>query len=212
VDIRVNRIKVGEYRTNCYLVTNKDKETLIIDPGAEPQKIIEQLEKEHNLNVKYILLTHAHFDHVLAVDEIKLKYPKADVIVGEEDIPLLHQVSLQGVFVGQVFYNPKSQVIAVSEGSLLPYGDDVIKVFSTPGHSKGGVCFQIGNLLFTGDTLFYHTYGRVDLPEASIKDMRGSLDKLLNMEENLVVYPGHGIETTIGQEKDYYDHNPYWVD
>jgi glyoxylase-like metal-dependent hydrolase (beta-lactamase superfamily II) len=76
VDIRVNRIKVGEYRTNCYLVTNKDKETLIIDPGAEPQKIIEQLEKEHNLNVKYILLTHAHFDHVMAVDEIKLKYPR----------------------------------------------------------------------------------------------------------------------------------------
>jgi glyoxylase-like metal-dependent hydrolase (beta-lactamase superfamily II) len=209
VDIKVNRIKVGEYRTNCYLVTNQDKETVIIDPGSEPQKIIEQLEKEKDLNVKYILLTHAHFDHVMAVDDLKFKYPKADVIIGEDDIPLLQKMSLQGLFAGEILHVPKAQVIAVSEGSLIPYGDSGIKVFSTPGHSKGGVCFQMDDILFTGDTLFYHTYGRVDLPESSIKDMRESLYKLLGMDENLIVYPGHGIETTIGQEKDYYSHNPF---
>lgn len=205
--MQLRKIIVGKIKTNCYIVTEDSGETFVVDPGGDAQEIIQELEKTPNLDVRYILLTHAHYDHILAVDDLKFKYPKADVILGEGDVSLYHNLPIQGLYAKEIYHRPSAEVYPVSDGSFLPFGDDVIKVIHTPGHSKGGVCYLFSEVLFSGDTIFYHTYGRTDLPEASDVDIKTSIYKLMALPKTTFVYPGHGKPTSIGEEKEFYGIN-----
>jgi len=201
--IRQKILKVGDLNTNCYILSNRNGETAIIDPGDEAARIIEEIERTKNLTLKYVLLTHGHFDHVLAVDDLYIKYPYTSIIIANEDIDLFRNLSLQGAYVGKTLHNPKAEVVAVSEGSTLRFGDETISVIYTPGHTKGSVCFKIADSLYSGDTIFYHTRGRIDLPTSQPSSMKESIDKILRLPDKTSIYPGHGRDTTIKEEKQF---------
>lgn len=205
--MEIKKITVGRIKTNCYIVSLENGETFLVDPGDEAEKIIIELEKIPNLNLRYILLTHGHFDHVLAVDELKERFPKTDVIIHENDLSLLRALPEQGLFVGFVLKKSKSEVVTVTNGTYLPFGEENIEVIATPGHSRGGVCYLFDKTLFSGDTIFWHTYGRTDLPESNEADLKQSLTKLLRLPEETFVYPGHGRATFIGEEKRFWRYN-----
>lgn len=198
----LKKFVIGDIENNCYLLTSAG-EALVVDPTGESKELLAALE-ESKAFLRYILLTHGHYDHVLGVDWLKAKYPKANVIIGEDDISLLHLLREQGFYVGEILPKVHSEVVAVTEGSALPFGDEVIKVIASPGHTKGSVCYEIDGLLFSGDTLFYHTYGRIDLPFSEPGEMKESLGRLFGLDGKLRVLPGHGKETTIKEEKEFY--------
>lgn len=202
----IKTIKVGAERTNCYLVSDTAGNAFVVDPGSEFQVIEQELKKIKNLKLKYILLTHGHYDHVQAVDDLKYAYPQTRVLIGGGDAEYIRKMAEQGAFVGKILKNIKTAVAAVSEGTILPFGTDNIKVFSTPGHTPGGLCYLVNNCLFSGDTLFWHTIGRTDLPLASGEDLMVSITKLTELPGETIVYPGHGRGTSIGEE---IQHNPF---
>lgn len=198
--INLRELTVGDLRTNCYIV-NASNETFVVDPGEEAARIIAELEQNHQVHLRYILLTHGHFDHVMAVDDLVIKYPHVSVLIHEDDIKLLRETAEQGLFVGKKLHRVVSEVVAVSDGSEMPFGNGNIKVTHTPGHTRGSVCYQIEDYLFTGDTVFYHTYGRIDLPWSEPSEMKDSINKVLTLPESLQILPGHGKESTVGEER-----------
>lgn len=203
-ELKIHKLVVGAIDTNCYIVESPDGEVAVIDPGDESAKIIEELEKIKNLHLRYILLTHGHFDHVLAVDDLKIKYPRADIMIHENDIYLLKNLKAQRFFVGEIYHKVESEIMAISDGSELPFFNVNIKTIATPGHTPGEVCYLLVKNLFSGDTLFYHAYGRTDLPGGDFEIMKESLRKIILLPEDIKVYPGHGRETSIKEEKNYF--------
>jgi glyoxylase-like metal-dependent hydrolase (beta-lactamase superfamily II) len=208
VVLEIKTLKLGPYRTNCYVVSNERGEAFVIDPGAEPEKVLAELSKIHDLKLKYILLTHAHFDHVGALGEIYEAYPKVPIYLHEDDMKLFSVLPKQGVFVGAIVHRVRAKLEAISDGEYIPFVEDNIKVIHTPGHSGGGVCFLIQDILFSGDTLFYHTIGKTDLPQSDDESMRQSLNRLQSLDTKTLVLPGHGRDSTISEEL---KSNPYLI-
>jgi hydroxyacylglutathione hydrolase len=199
----IKTYKIGNMDNNTYLLVSRG-EALVIDPGGEPTEIIAEI-KNGEAYLRYILLTHGHFDHVLGVETLKESFPEANVIIGEGDLPLVNNLSQQGQFFGETLPDFKvKDVLSVADGASLPFGDELIKVLATPGHTKGSVCYVIDGALFSGDTLFYRTYGRIDLPHSEPASMKESLEKIFDLSKDLVVYPGHGRPTKVGEEKNFY--------
>ena len=161
------------------------------------------------MNLKYILITHGHFDHVYCVSEMKEKFPIAQVLIHKDDMELLKQVPAQCEMMGlEGIKVPCIDGLMDENSHNLTLGDKEIKVIHTKGHSKGGVCYLIDNTLFSGDTLFKDSIGRCDLYGGSFDEIGKSIkEKLFVLDENTLVYPGHGDETSIGYEKKY---NPYF--
>lgn len=201
LDLNIKKFVVGELKTNCYVVSISSGETIIIDPGDDAAMLINELQKIKNIRLRYIFLTHGHFDHVMAVDDLMYKYPGVSLIIGEKDVKLLASVKRQGEYYNLKISNISSRPMPVSEGSSLPFGPYKIEVIETPGHTKGSVCYKIEDHLFSGDTIFYHNYGRIDLPYSSPADMRDSIDKVLSFPKETRIYPGHGKNTTIEEEQ-----------
>ena len=194
-------VKVGELLTNCYLaVDEKTLETIIIDPGAQAQKIVNAI-KAHELIPIAIINTHAHPDHVGANLSIKNEY----------DIPVYAHLATRQIFdSGSIFYPMMGYSFSigypdqyVSEGKLFDFGESSLIVIHTPGHSAGGIClYDDDNTLFSGDTLFKDGVGRVDLPGGSLRELTSSLeDKLFKLPKETLVYPGHGRQTTLAAEE-----------
>ena len=200
MDLRIQSVKVGSERTNCYIVSARNGETVVIDPGAEPNKIFKLLQNIKNLRLRYILLTHGHFDHVGAVDLLKVQFSEVPIMISENDVRLYRCVPEQGIFVSELLLQPKSELTAIADEEYLPFSETEIEVIATPGHTPGGVCYRIDKTLFTGDTLFYHTVGRTDLPFSDIKKMEASLNKIAHLRSIDSIYPGHGRETTLREE------------
>lgn len=191
---------VGEIRTNCYLVADPDsKKGVVIDPGADFAKIFRIIEK-NGISVKKIIATHGHFDHLGAVNELRKK-TGAEFLIHKEDAIFAESPETNG----STFFGDGS--VAVRADAFLKEGDTVkagaleLKVLHTPGHSPGGICLLAREELFTGDTLFYGSIGRTDFPNASYDIIMNSLKRLQKLLDNTRVYPGHGIFTTIGDEK-----------
>lgn len=197
MDLKIQVAKVGPIKTNCYVVSEKSGEAIVIDPGAEVERILELLS---GLKLKYILLTHGHFDHASAVDDLHTRYPNAPIYLSEYDVKLFNAIPEQGAYAGHIVRKQLSELETVSDGMFLPFADYEIEVIATPGHSEGSVCYRIGDCLFSGDTLFYHTHGRVDLPFSNPQKMVDSLDRILHLHGVKTVYPGHGKTTTIKEE------------
>ena len=183
--MRVYQIQVGNMQNFSYIVADDDtNDAIIIDPSWDLVEL-ELIIKEHNLNVKYIVNTHHHFDHTLGNDEM-IQFTKAPVIQHE-------------------FSELKNDLV-VKDGDFIEFGNTKLKVLHTPGHSQDSICLMGDGKIFTGDTLFVGNCGRIDLPGGSAKDLFHSLfDVLYLLDDDLVLYPGHNYgpseTSTIGQEK-----------
>lgn len=202
-------IVVGPIGTNCYLVVNKEtKNAFVVDPGAQADVIAQRIRREQ-AKLQGILLTHGHFDHIMAVRELKELFP-AEVYAAEKETPLLMDPEAncsRGFGMGSGYIVKPDR--EVKDKEKLTLADVTVEVMETPGHTKGGVCFYIEEekLLFCGDTLFEESIGRSDLPTGSAKELLHSLkEKVLVLPEEVVAFPGHGSSTKIGHEKKY---NPY---
>ena len=196
---------IGE-PTNCYIIFDeKSKETMVIDPAGQCEKIIEMLEIL-KANLKYIYLTHCHGDHTGAVKELQEKMQGKVLIhrldapgLNNPDISLTHYMGLE-----QICLDANS---IVDDGDLLHLGNLELNVIHTPGHTCGGSSLycESEKMVFTGDTLFRGTWGRTDLPTSNFKDILDSItNKLMKLPEETIVYPGHGKSTMIREERPIY--------
>lgn len=200
----LRKLVVGELATNCYIVGSETtREGMVIDPADEASQILKSV-KTADLKVKYIVLTHGHPDHFAALAELK-KATGAQVLVHREDAEILELPPV--VFFGATFPQPPPADRQLEDGETIELGDLKLRVIHTPGHTPGGICLLANNVLFSGDTLFNNGIGRYDLPGGNLEKLMDSLHrKVLTLPEKTVVYPGHGPETTIGDEK---RSNPY---
>jgi len=202
--IEVITIKVGPWETNCYLVTPKGgEESMIIDPGAEPERILSQV---RGLNVRYIINTHGHSDHIGANRAIK-EVSGAKILIHRDDASMLTypRENLSLLWSQEITSPPADRLLEGGEKIRL---DGISwKVIHTPGHSPGGISLLGDNWLFSGDTLFARSVGRTDLPGSSWEVLLESIrEKFLTLDDQVIVYPGHGPSTTIGEERRW---NPF---
>jgi len=199
----LRRLPTGLLSSNCYLIGD-DGEGAIIDPGAKAQDIFE-LVKQSGLKIKYIILTHAHVDHILSVDDIRESL-NAEVMVHEEDAPFLMDAWHNGskLFGLEKTFRPAD--VELKDGDIMKVGDLKLEIMHTPGHTPGGICIKVNDKIFTGDTLFRMSVGRTDLGAGDQEDLMNSLHKLMELEDEIIVYPGHGTATTIGYER---KNNPF---
>lgn len=195
---------VGPLQCNCtVLACEKTLEGVLIDPGDEPQKIIQHL-NNLGVTIKYLLHTHAHFDHIGATKGLKT-HTGAPVCLHEADRFIYEMLPLQGKMFGMHFESAPPIEKVLEDEEVLRFGNHGIQVLHTPGHSPGGVCFKLTGgeeTLFSGDTLFQGSIGRTDLWGGSYDELIKSIKKrLMILDDEIVVFPGHGPSTLIGKEK-----------
>ena len=192
--MEITELTVGAYQTNCYIVTSDDKSAVIVDPGAEADKIINKA-KELGAKVKYILLTHGHFDHIGAADAVKRAFPQCQIVIMKDDEDICRNPLLVG---GD--NAPADPDMLVSDGDVIKVAELSFKYMATPGHTKGSAIIISGDCIFSGDTIMSRTCGRTDLYGGSTKEIRASLKKIGELEGDYKIYPGHGPETSVGYE------------
>lgn len=217
--IEVKTLVLGMVQTNCYIISkSQSKEAIVIDPSAEADKINQYL-KSNDLVCRAIMLTHGHFDHIMAGEELR-ELTGVKIYAHEKELAMLRDPKLNvSSFTGRE-YQLEPDVLLKDEQSLELAGLE-IKVIHTPGHTSGGVCYHISltpeasndfvkkqpGILISGDTLFREDIGRSDLPTGNHHQLIESIvNQLMSLEDDLTVYPGHGQPTTIGHER---SHNRY---
>lgn len=199
--MKVLTLKTGYMAANAYIVYTENKpEAVIIDSGDDIELIMDLI-KEHELKLEKILLTHGHFDHIGAVKDLKER-TGAQVAIHKQEADFLTDPNknLSYIINRQIVQDPAD--IFLEDGDLIRVADMEFKVLHTPGHTEGGVCYKLGKVLFTGDTLFEGSVGRTDLSGGSYEQLMSSIrEKLLVLDDDHLVYPGHGRQTTIGRER-----------
>ncbi|SKA75815.1 Glyoxylase, beta-lactamase superfamily II [Clostridium sp. USBA 49] len=201
----VKRIPVGIYAANCYiLIDDITNECAIIDPGENGDELVEYI-KSLNVLVKFILLTHGHIDHIGAVGQLKEAFG-VKAYINKNDGELIQN----GEFMfGPLKFKGKDVTfnMDVEDGKVFNLGNLSIECIETPGHSPGGVCYKVDDKLFTGDTLFLRSIGRTDLSGGNFDVLIKSIkNKLFTLNDNFIVFPGHGAQTNIKYEK---ENNPF---
>ncbi|MCK9189956.1 MAG: MBL fold metallo-hydrolase [Sphaerochaetaceae bacterium] len=213
----IERLVVGPYETNCYILGEEETGSAwIIDPGAEAASIIEVLESRH-VYPGSVLLTHGHWDHITALPELVKKYPELEIVVGADDAKYLGakgKTNIQKDCSDKTFLQVFDKAFSsLPEPSILLRGRQYLQdcklwAIPTPGHTPGGICYysEEGNFLFSGDTLFAQSIGRTDFPGGSYEDIVKSCRSLMDLDDSVNVLPGHGPATTIRAERT----NPYF--
>lgn len=192
--MEVKVLQVGPIGTNCYILEDeKARAAAIIDPGDEAGRILQVIEDD-GVDVKYILLTHGHYDHTTAVPQLHKALPQAEIYIHRADANGAGSqlFPLAGRIPDLKFYD---------EGDTLALGDMTIQVLHTPGHSKGSVTLKVGDVLFCGDTLFAGSCGRTDLAGGSYAEIMASLKKLGQLPGDYHVCPGHDVTSTLERER-----------
>lgn len=209
--MEILRLIVGPIMTNCYIVWDKDsKDAMIIDPGGDSLEIRSRVSK-HKLQVRYIINTHAHIDHIAANGDLKDAYPDAQLLIHEDDAPALTDPTGNlSLFMNLRYVSPEPDRL-LKDGDEIELGRYRFVVIHTPGHSAGGISLYCGDVtppaLFCGDTLFQLSVGRTDFPGGSFATLAKAIkERLFTLPDETIVYPGHGPDTTIGEEK---RHNPF---
>lgn len=197
--MEIKTFEAGPLSANNYLLTDGD-EAVLIDCSEMKSDILDMLDGKV---LKYILLTHGHFDHVLGVNDMKEK-TGAKVLVNEADVERMQEsADIMSSFGVQGVETPVADEY-LKDGQIIKFGDTEIKVLFTPGHTQGCVCYSIDDKLFSGDTLFRDSVGRCDLPGGDFSQIQNSIKNILfKLDDNTTVYPGHGSKTTIGYEKKF---------
>lgn len=198
---------VGPLMENCYIIGDEKKKVgAVIDPGDEPERILEVLNKK-KLTCEYILLTHAHVDHISGIKGVS-DATGAKVCIHKDDAWLLKSAPVQALAFGMRPFLPPSIEKYLEDGDIIQIGTLEVKVLHTPGHTKGGVSFLVENCIFVGDTIFQGSIGRTDLPGGNYDELINSVEsKIFTLPDETIIYPGHGPETTVGYEKKY---NPFF--
>ena len=193
--LQIRTLPLGAYQTNCYLVWEEAADTcVVIDPGYQAQTILYEA-KKLGKTIAAILLTHGHFDHVGAVRDLAAD-TDCPVYIHEADLAMPAQMTA-----GPLYYTN-----TYAEGDFVELAGLSFKALHTPGHTPGSVCLQCENAIFSGDTLFWGSCGRTDLPGGSWNTIRTSLRRLADLSGDYDVYPGHGDATRLDFERKY---NPY---
>lgn len=205
----VDSIPVGPFQCNCYLIGDEKAGTgIVIDPGDEGEAVLEMVSK-HALTITDIIITHAHLDHVSGVDVVR-KATNAVVHMSRNDMPLFEIIPSQGALFGLRVKRPGDPEKFVTQNQLIRAGSMALRVIETPGHTPGSVSLLVEGekgLLFTGDTLFAGSIGRTDLWGGSYEQIIESIvTRLLPLGTDVLVYPGHGESTSLGEEREY---NPF---
>lgn len=206
-------LPVGPLQCNCSIIAcETTREAIVIDPGDEPERILAEL-RSQGVNVKYLVHTHAHFDHVGGTSGVR-RQCGAPVCLHEGDRQLYENVPLQGKMFGVPVIEPPPVEKWLEDEETLSFGNYSLQTLHTPGHSPGSVCFKVwGNgeqALFSGDTLFQGSIGRTDLWGGSLEELLASVrDRILPLDGDTPVFPGHGPATRLGDEK---LHNPFLQD
>jgi hydroxyacylglutathione hydrolase len=197
---------VGPLETNCYILGDeKSKETVVIDPGGDFEDINRQLQKL-DLKVKYIILTHGHFDHTDALAQLK-KATGAEVLIHAQDAEMLSPGNQARPFFLESGGASCPADRTLKEGDKIQFGGYSLEVLHTPGHTPGGISLLVDKMIFVGDTLFCGSIGRTDLPGGSYEQLIHSIQtKLLSKRDDYLVCPGHGPSSTVGQER---ESNPF---
>lgn len=184
-EVKITKINMGPYDNNGYIVTCPDtNEGIIIDTPAEPEKLLNAI---GDVSIKYVLITHNHQDHLLGFNEI----------TGAVGVPV-------GIGGPDAHALPKSPDVNLEDGQVIKFGNQEMTMLATPGHTDGATCMLIGKHLFSGDTLFPGGPGKTRNPEALTQIIGSITGKLLTLPDDTMVYPGHGIDTTIGEARRQY--------
>ena len=191
---------VGRLQTNCYILQS-DATAIIIDPGDEPERIVRFL-NDMKVKPSQIIATHTHFDHVLGVDSLRTKL-SIPFLIHHDDLDMLESMqSRVRQFMGFEVPPPPKVDGYLKDGESLKLGDESIRVLHTPGHSPGSISLSGDGYVLTGDALFSQSIGRTDLPGGDLDTLVRSIrEQLFKLDDETIVYPGHGPETTIGDEK-----------
>ena len=203
-------VTVGMFQENCYLYAcPQTREAVIIDPGDEAERILERI-SELKLIPKYMLNTHGHIDHICAIDAVSAVYP-VPLAIHADDVHMYTDERTARMFGRSAPLVQRKPDFFLKEGDTISFGTLTLEVLHTPGHTPGGVCLvSPPYCVFSGDTLFYRSIGRTDLPGGSYqKILRSIHDRVLALPDDTIVIPGHGPITTIGEER---ESNPFLRD
>ena len=197
----VKKFVVGDMGNNNYLLINGNDAALIDCTGDIPELL--SFVKENNAELKYILLTHAHFDHIGGVKKLKEK-TGAKVYLHTEDKEILDMTNEFMNMVGLPEIDVPEVDVYINDGDKIQLGDSVVDVIHLPGHTPGGVGYLVDNMIFSGDTIFLNSVGRTDLPGGDFNILKESIkNKLFNLDGSTIIYTGHGAETSVDYEKKY---------
>ncbi len=188
---------------NYLLIDEESQEAVMIDCSDARPQVLEEI-KNLGIKLKYILLTHGHFDHIMGVDVFKNKFD-VDTYVSQDDMVQV-ETTPKMIFMFTGLNAPDIKTINhfVKDGDEFTFGKHKIKAIATPGHTEGGMCYLVDGKIFSGDTLFQRSVGRYDLPGGDFKKLSHSVKEVLfNLPDSTEVYPGHGPKTTIAYEKKY---------
>ena len=197
----IKQFIAGPIENNMYLlVDEKTKQAVLIDATALVPEILDTV-KELGADVKYILLTHGHFDHIMGLNDLK-EALNAQAVINKNDLTLSDKINEFTRMFNMPETTPSVYEKFVDDGDVIQAGDMKIEVISTPGHTEGGVCYLVDDNLFSGDTLFRDSVGRTDLWGGNFEKLSDSIkNKLFKLDDNIKVFSGHGPMTTIGYEK-----------
>jgi glyoxylase-like metal-dependent hydrolase (beta-lactamase superfamily II) len=202
----IDILELGPFFVNCYIVGDSNAgKGIIIDPSWEAERIISHVDR-FNLEIEKVVITHGHADHIGALHEIRNHY-RVPVCIGEKDAVMLTDpvANLSGLSGESVLTDPAE--VLLREGDSIEVGEFRFKVLETPGHSRGSISLYGHGAVFTGDALFLGSIGRTDFPGCSFEVLMESIkNKLLTLPDETIVYPGHGPDTMIKQEREY---NPF---
>ncbi len=202
VMLKTAKFVVGTFGTNCYFLYDPDDmRSFVIDPGCDFE-LIERAINERGFKVEGILLTHAHFDHIMALKELK-DLTGAPLYIHEDEAEMLSDADMNMISRYGDPINCIKPDKLLKDGDVLRIGENEIKIMHTPGHTPGSCCYIAGGIMISGDTLFLENIGRYDFVGGNYKTLRASLQRLAALDRDFRVLPGHGPSTTLSHEKQF---------